>query len=64
MKTKALEFGDLLEASFGVPWKYIHADPLCARHMRVIFAQLPNQLEDPEHLDSFRAFIDRVDPAI
>ncbi|KAJ04283.1 DUF2254 domain-containing protein [Sulfitobacter mediterraneus] len=64
VKTKALEFGDLLEASFGVPWKYIHADPLCARHMRVIFAQLPHQLEEPEHLDSFRAFMDRVDPAI
>lgn len=64
VKTKALVFGDLLEASFGVPWKYIHADPLCARHMRVIFAQLPNQLEDPDHLDSFRAFMDRVDPAI
>lgn len=64
VKTKTVAFGDLLEASFGVSWKYVHSDPLCARHMRMIFAQLPSQIEDPDHLKTYRAFLDRLDPAI
>ena len=64
VKTREVELSDLLDASFGVSWKYIHSDPLCARHIRAIFAQLPHQIEEPDHLGTFRAFMDRLDPAI
>lgn len=61
VRTGQISFGDLLQAGFGAARPYTKSDALCDRHQRLIFDQLGSQITAPDHLETLRAFIDRLE---